>query len=111
MRFAFVAAVSGICWITASLLTRPPSLESLARFCRKVKPYPLGWGPVHQAYPDIEWSPHLGRSLAMWAIGLLGVFCLNFGSGHLLLGSTVFALILLSIAGSCLLLLLRYWRP
>jgi SSS family transporter len=111
MRFAFVAAVSGVCWIAASLVTRPPSLEALARFCRAVKPYPLGWGPVRRAYPEIEWSPHFGRSVTMWAIGLIGVLALNFGSGHLLLGSTAAALTLLSLAGCCLLLLLRYWRP
>jgi len=89
LRFFTTAMISTASWVMVSLVTAPPDLEHLAQFCRKVKPYPLGWAPVYERYPDIEWSPRLNRSVALWMLGLATVFCLSFGLGHVLLGARV----------------------
>ena len=110
-KFAFVAGLSTLCWVTTSLLTAPPDLDSLRRFCQLVRPYRLGWAPVVAADATIAWSPHLGRNVALWLSGLLCVFSLNFGVGHLLLGSSAWAIPLLLVALVSAAALLRYWRP
>ncbi|MCA9670038.1 MAG: Na+:solute symporter [Myxococcales bacterium] len=110
-RFALVAAISTVMWVVVTLVSAPPPLEPLARFCRKVRPYPLGWGPVRERFPDIEWSAQLGRSVLMWIGGLAAILALNFGIGSALLGSGVVGATLLALAAVGALLLVRYFRP
>ncbi len=110
-RFTFVAVISTISWIIASLVTKPPDLERLASFCRAVKPYPAFWGPVIERYPDIEWSSGLGRHVGFWFVGLASVFALSFGVGHVLLGSTGEGLALLAGAAFGIAYLASRYRP
>ena len=109
-RFAFVAGVSTVSWVTTALLTAPPSMESLARFCRAVRPFPLGWGPVRERYPEIPFASDGLASLGRWGSGLVFVFSLCFGLGHLLVGSTLSGVALLGLALLSGLPLLGIWR-
>jgi len=110
-RFLFVSVVASVCWIVVALFTRPPDLERLAEFCRLVRPYPALWGPVRERYPDIDWSPRLRFNVLLWGIGIVAAFTLCFGIGHVLLGSRATATALLAVAGGCLVVLVRVWRP
>jgi hypothetical protein len=110
-RFIVVAAISTASWILVSLVTRPCPLEDLVRFCRAVRPFPLGWGPVRRAHPELVWSPSFGRSMALWGVGMVFVFSLCFGVGHLLLGSASLALLFGTLVAASLLAIIKYWRP
>ncbi|MFH1131849.1 MAG: sodium:solute symporter family protein [Pseudomonadota bacterium] len=110
-RFIFVAVLSCLSWIVVALLTKPPSIESLARFCRRVKPYPAFWGPVRERYPDIEWSPNLLRNIGLWFVGLACVYCVCFGLGNFLIGVSAYGWGLFGVAAGCLIFLLKTWRP
>ncbi len=110
-KFFFTASLSIGSWIVVALCTRPSSMERLADFCRAVRPYPALWGPVRERYPDIQWSPHLPRSLMLWVVGLVGIYCICFGTGHLLLGSSTVTLALWAAAACALIFVLRVWRP
>ena len=110
-KFIFTTVVSITAFVVVGVFTKPDPLENLAEFCRKVKPYPWGWSPVREAYPDIEWSPNLARNLGLWVSGTLAVFCVCFGLGHLLLGSGAVGLALLAVAVVFFVGLVRYWRP
>jgi SSS family transporter len=110
-KFIFTAVVSVGGFVVVAALTKPDPLESLAEFCRKVKPYPWGWRPVREAYPEIEWSPNLPRNVALWIAGTVAVFCVCFGLGHLLIGVPALGLALLAGAALFFVGLVRYWRP
>jgi Na+/proline symporter len=110
-KFTFTACISILSWVVVALATRPSEMERLAAFCRAVKPYPALWGPVRERYPDLPWSPHLGRNVALWLVGTAGILGLCFGIGHLLLGSAATGATMLAGAGLALALILRSWRP
>ena len=110
-KFIFTAVISIIGFISVAAVTRPDPLESLARFCRMVKPYPWGWRPVREAYPDLEWSPHLSRNVLLWITGTVAVFCVCFGLGNVLLSSLTWGVGLLGLAVAFFLGLIRHWRP
>jgi len=110
-KFIITALISIAAFIVVGASTRPDPLSSLAEFCRTVKPYPWGWGPVREAYPDIEWSPNLSRNVLLWIVGTAAVFGICFGLGHLLLGTRVEGLILLGCSALIFVGLVRYWRP
>jgi solute:Na+ symporter, SSS family len=110
-RFIFIAAISIVGWVVVALATRPDPLESLAEFCRAVRPYPVGWGPVREAYPDIEWSPNLLRNMALWFVAIGAVFSVCFGIGHTLLGTTQIGFSLLALALVLFFVIVRFWKP
>ena len=110
VRFAMVVMISTASWFTTACLTSPPDMERLVTFCRLVKPYPLGWGPVRAIAPDIEWSPNFGRNLLLWGTGLFGTFCLCFAIGHALLGSSAWAATLAIGAALSIMTIVRGFR-
>jgi SSS family solute:Na+ symporter len=110
-RFIFIASISIVGWVVVALLTRPDPLESLAEFCRAVKPYPAFWGPVREAYPDIEWSPNLLRNMALWLTAIVAIFSVCFGIGHILLGTTQTGFGLLALALVLFFVIVRFWKP
>ena len=85
-------------WVTVTLLTRPASEKTLERFCRKVKPFAVGWRPVVRAHPDIEWNRRFGRVCLQWTGGTAALFCFCFGIGHLMFLRFTIASILLACA-------------
>ena len=110
-RFLLVAAISTASWVVVALLTPPPELGDLAKFCRAVRPYPAFWGPVRRAYPDILWSEHLLRNMLLWGVGIICAFSVCFGIGHLILGTAAFGWQLFVLAGLAVAILLKTWRP
>ncbi|MCB9557427.1 MAG: Na+:solute symporter [Deltaproteobacteria bacterium] len=108
-RFGFVAAFSTACWIGVTLVTPPPDLDSLARFCRMVRPFPMGWGPVREKYDDIRWSLDGARRFGLWGVGLVLVFSLCFGSGYLLFGELARGVPLVVVGILCLFAVKVFW--
>ena len=110
-KFIFASSISVVSWVVVALVSKPSEMERLAAFCRAVRPYPALWGPVRERYPDIEWSPNLGRNAALWGVGLAGIMGICFGLGHILLGTPQYGAGLWLLAAAALAVVLRYWRP
>jgi len=110
-KFIFAASISLTGWIVVTLLTPPSTMEHLAAFARAVKPYPVGWGPVYRAYPDIDWSPNFSRSVALFIVGSAAILCICFGVGNMLLGTATMGLSMLAVASVLLLGIGKTWRP
>ncbi len=109
-RFSFTAAVSTVSWVTVAKLTAPTTMEQLGRFCRTVKPFPFGWGPVVERFDDIDWSPDGWPSTRRWGLGMVLVFSLCFCVGNLLLGSRLLGVGLGALAALALAGLRSSWR-
>jgi SSS family solute:Na+ symporter len=104
-----VAALTGLAWVTTTLLTPPVAMPHLVAFCRKTRP-PGFWGPVRAADPTLPAADPVAPALARWAAGLAFVLGTTAATGKALLGSPGEAVLLgaLALAGGAFLLL--EWR-
>lgn len=109
-RFLVVFAGSTVVWITTTLLTRPCDEDKLVAFCRKVKPYPLLWGPIAKNHPEIEWSPSLGVAVVHFLLAAVAIYCTCFGIGYLLFGRTLTGAGLLAGAAATTAIIAGTWR-
>jgi Na+/proline symporter len=109
-KFAVVFLASSAAWIGVTLVTPPEPEPHLVRFCKAVAPYPLFWGPIRAAHPDIRWSRGLGAAAAQFLIAAAMIYAICFGVGYLLFGRMALAAVLCGgalIAAGALLVL---WR-
>ena len=102
-RFIIVVLFCTISWLIVCFLTQPTDEKHLMRFCKKVRPFPLFWGPIYRKYPDIGWNPYVLRTCLHWALGVAAIYSFCFGFGHLMflkyqMGITLIVVALLSSA-------------
>ena len=83
-RFVIVVSFCTTSWLLVCFLTQPTTEKHLMRFCAKVKPFPLFWGPIRRKYPDIGWNPYVRRTCIHWALGVIAIYAFCFGFGHLM---------------------------
>ena len=90
-----------ICWVSATLLTRPSDEDTLKAFCGKINPGGPGWKPIYakldQRHLTTD-SVNIPRGILCMVLGCTGVYALLFGTGSYLYGSTVNAGILAAVA-------------
>jgi Na+/proline symporter len=98
-------AVTTVAWVAATLLTKPADDATLVAFYRRVRPAGPGWARIRglAGEPEREGEPdRLGLAAIGWVFGCMLVYGALFGVGHLLVGSTSSAIVLLgsAIAGA-----------
>lgn len=101
-----------VSWIAATLLTKPTENETLTKFYNKVKPFGTGWNGFKQEVKkdNITLDDSTDRftiDLASMLLGVLLVYCSLFGTGYLIYGNLVGALILFAITAIAVIVLLR----
>jgi Na+/proline symporter len=77
-----------IVWVSVTLMTRPTDAETLAQFCRLVRPAGPGWATVRAAAGVISSPDSLPMALLGWVMGCLFVYAALFGAGSFLYGRT-----------------------
>ncbi|HEU5211059.1 MAG TPA: sodium:solute symporter family protein [Longimicrobiales bacterium] len=94
--------VTTIVWVAVTLLTPPTPDETLDAFYERVRPGGAGWRHVAQRLGHGD-EPIAGGALSWvnWIAGVVSVYATLFGSGRLLFGSYVPALLWLGLAGLC----------
>jgi len=100
-RFLIVFSGTTVIWVVTTLITPPTDEETLVRFCRRVRPYPLLWGPIRRAHPELGWDKGFGRAVLRWLLGIGVLMGICFGVGNLLLGRSAVGGLFLSIAVFC----------
>lgn len=93
-----VTAISTVCWLAATFLTKPTDARVLDTFYRRVRPGGPGWETVAQRHPDIEADSGLGALALDWLAGVALVYSILLGVGNLIFGRTGTGLICLTIA-------------
>jgi Na+/proline symporter len=88
-------------WLTVTFVTPPVEETKLVAFVEKIRPGSAGWSGLRQRY-GLAAHPFLGDALRSWALGLIGLFGLNFGIGSLLLGRLRSGATLLAVATGAL---------
>lgn len=82
----WTVSVTTIVWVTVTLFTGPEPYDKLLQFYKRVRPYPLFWGPISTAAGDKYLRHGLIRDIAYWLIGCGLIYGALFGIGKLLLG-------------------------
>ena len=84
-RFLITTLIVTLVWVLVTLITPPCPMATLEAFCRRVRPFRLGWGALQHHVSDIPWSDGLGVAIARWATGSAAVMTFCFGTGSLFL--------------------------
>ena len=96
-------------WIVVTYLTRPEPLNHLISFYRRVRPSPVGWGPIAAQAADVQTGSLVGHNALAWILGCALVYCSLFATGKLLLGYWTSGLALLVAALTSAGLLYRHF--
>ena len=92
-EFAYIMLITvGITtavWLTVTLLTKPEPMEVLEAFYRKTHPSRKGWGPVADRVMDVVPDTDGWANIGCWFAGCTLIYGMLFGSGKMLLGSTM----------------------
>ena len=102
-----IVAVSTAIWVVVTYLTKPTDKELLKTFVLKVRPSSFGWKAIYREL-GIKPTFRLRVALSNWMIGLVFLFCLNFGIGNIFMLNTNTAILQLIVAAVCFSYLL--WR-
>jgi SSS family solute:Na+ symporter len=110
-RFLVVFFGTTLIWIFVTCLTPPTDPDTLQRFCRKVRPHPVLWGPIRESYPDLEWDERFGRVCLHWLLGVLGLIGVCFGTGHIIFGQVRVGAVLWGVAAISAAVIAMTYRP
>jgi len=97
-----VAAITTVIWLLATFMTRPTEAAKLDAFYRRVRPGGGGWKPVAARNPGVQPDSALLPLFFDWIAGVVLVYMVLFGVGHLLLANylnAVGCLLLATAAG------------
>jgi len=110
-------AITTICWVVATLLTRPTSDKKLRSFCELINPGGPGWNKVfkkaeQEGKPIIPKVPaeNLSIGILCMFIGCIAVYAALFATGYWLYGNTVPAIIATIAAVVSGFLLILLWN-
>jgi len=102
-KLVLSVAITTVCWVSVTLLTRPTDTATLAKFYNSITPYGRGWGPFKDIAVKSKIKLNSGNDnftidLASMLLGIVFVYTSLFATGYIIYGNTVGALILISIA-------------
>ena len=108
--------ITTICWVGATLLTKPADQKVLVNFYKLIRPHNYGWQPVIQKAisegdHDIQTTGQgrLSSEILMMVMGCIVVYALLFGMGYLLYGQYLFAMLALIISVVVALVMNKIW--
>jgi Na+/proline symporter len=82
-----------IAWVIVAFVTRPTDRARLCAFYRQTRPAGPGWTDIRRECADAAPPDELGRAFGAWLAGCLLVYGLLFGSGGVLFGRWVPAVV------------------
>jgi len=77
--------ITTIAWLIVTFSTQPTEDKILFQFCKKIRPYSMGWKNYITDANNNEQS--LGRDILKMIVGTFGVYSVLFGTGYLLYGN------------------------
>ena len=112
-KFCLGVAITTVCWVVATLVTKPTNSDKLRSFYTMIRPHKLGWGPVVESMGPLKATGQSGSfivELGMMFVGSVMIYAALFGMGYLLYGQTVWAGIALGVMLLSGLILRSLWK-
>ena len=91
-------ALTTVVWVVATFLTPPTDKETLRSFYRKVRPAGRGWAKIIGVEDAAGPRDSLSLAFLGWALGCTFVYSTLFGTGALLYGHSMQAVVCLTVA-------------
>lgn len=105
--------VTNAAWIAATFLTRPSGQETLENFYQTVRPDGGGWAPIRKSLAERGIEVPLDGSLTSGIVAMVAatflVYALLFGTGYLLYGQTVNAILSSVVAIAATIAIVWIW--
>jgi solute:Na+ symporter, SSS family len=98
-------ALTTLCWLAVTLLTRPEPDDKLRAFYDRVRPAALGWKRFASAAELAQ--PTLAYNFFHWVLAFVMVYAMLFGFGNLMFGHVGAGVGLLVLGALCLAILFR----
>ncbi len=90
----YIVGVTTVVWLAATFVTPPVDREHLLRFYRRVHPGGVGWKEVAREAPDVQPDSGYAWLFLDCFAGIVLVYAVLFGTGHLILGDLGQALLM-----------------
>lgn len=108
-------AVTTVCWVVATILTRPTDEIVLKKFFQLIGPHRYGWKPVIRELEKDGLEPEpsersLGNEIFLLFTGCILVYSTLFSIGYWLYDEMKWALICLAIAVATVYAMIRAWK-
>jgi Na+/proline symporter len=105
--------ITTIAWFAVTMLTRPTDHKTLENFYQKVRPDGAGWEPVRASLAEKGINVSLDGSLTSGIMAMVAatflVYALLFGTGYLLYGQTVNAIVSAVVAIAATIVIVWIW--
>ncbi len=117
VQLVSAVAVTTVCWILVTFVTRPSDTQTLRSFYRLVKPGGPGWRRViEEAAQDNDpvetpgkgWDVPTG--IVCMVVGCLGVYSALFATGYWIYGQRLVAALLSAVAVISTVILVKTWK-
>ncbi|HEX9615340.1 MAG TPA: sodium:solute symporter family protein, partial [Bacteroidota bacterium] len=92
-----IVAVTTVCWLAVTFLTRPTDEETLRSFYRRVHPGGWGWRKIGESMPEVRGDTKYAGLFLNWLAGIVLVYMMLFGIGKLILGDIGMGILFVSI--------------
>ena len=101
MVLLVTVAVTTVVWVTVTLVTKPESEATLARFYHQVRPGGPGWAQVSTRLGfGREAIPGGAMQWTNWIAGVVAVYSTLFGIGRIVFGELGSGLVMLAVAAA-----------
>ena len=90
-------AVTTSAWLIVTFLTKPEPRENLLAFYRRVHPGSALWGPIAREASDVPPGNDGMYNLVDWLCGVGMIYTFLYGTGQLILGSTLLGCVFLCL--------------
>ena len=99
-------AITTLGWLAVTMMTPPTDRVTLQTFYDKIRPFGRGWSKVVQTRPP-DGQESMPAAFLSWFLGCVAVYAALFGTGYLLYGKTLLAVVCLAALGGAVLGLFR----
>jgi solute:Na+ symporter, SSS family len=89
---------STLVWLVVTFSTKPTSMETLKSFYRRVHPGGPGWKPISEQLPDVQGDTGYRVLFINYVCGCVLVLFSLFGTGKLIFGQTLQAIVYFAFA-------------
>ncbi len=114
-KFLLGVGITTVAWLAVTWLTRPTDMETLKQFVKQIRPHQRGWQPIVRQLEiegvSIESHPsRLYAGIIMMLAGSIGVYSLLFGTGFILYGQYISAIISIIVFFVSFSVLKYFWK-
>lgn len=107
LQLVIGVAVTSVGWVTVTFLTPPADAETLRSFHKLIRPMGNGWKGAGLELDASDEGDSITAALLAWFLGCTAVYGAIFGTGYLLYGQGLLAIVCLSVAAIAGAMLLR----